>query len=52
MRLEIELTGRAAHSARAWMGHNAIHAAGPLLQLSPSTARSRWRSTGWSTARG
>jgi succinyl-diaminopimelate desuccinylase len=32
MRAEIELTGRAAHSARAWMGHNAIHDAGPVLQ--------------------
>jgi succinyl-diaminopimelate desuccinylase len=32
MRLVCELTGVAAHSARAWMGHNAIHDAGALLQ--------------------
>jgi succinyl-diaminopimelate desuccinylase len=32
LRAEIELTGRAAHSARAWMGHNAIHDAGAVLQ--------------------
>jgi succinyl-diaminopimelate desuccinylase len=32
LRAEIELTGRAAHSARGWMGHNAIHDAGPVLQ--------------------
>ncbi len=32
MRVEVELTGVAAHSARAWMGHNAIHDAGGLLQ--------------------
>ena len=29
---EVELTGVAAHSARAWMGHNAIHDAGGVLQ--------------------
>ena len=28
MRLMVDLTGVAAHSARAWMGHNAIHDAG------------------------
>ena len=28
MRLEVELSGVAAHSARSWMGHNAIHDAG------------------------
>lgn len=33
MRLEVDLDGVAAHSARAWMGHNAIHDAGLLLQL-------------------
>ena len=33
MRVEVDLTGKAAHSARAWMGHNAIHDVGPLLQL-------------------
>jgi succinyl-diaminopimelate desuccinylase len=32
MSLEVGLTGVAAHSARAWMGHNAIHDAGEVLQ--------------------
>jgi succinyl-diaminopimelate desuccinylase len=31
MRLEIVLTGTRAHSARAWMGDNAIHAAADVL---------------------
>jgi succinyl-diaminopimelate desuccinylase len=33
MRALVELTGVAAHSARSWMGRNAIHQAGPVLQL-------------------
>jgi len=32
MRLLVELTGVAAHSARSWKGHNAIHDAGAVLQ--------------------
>jgi succinyl-diaminopimelate desuccinylase len=32
MRINVELTGVAAHSARSWMGHNAIHDAGGVLQ--------------------
>jgi succinyl-diaminopimelate desuccinylase len=32
MQLQAELQGLAAHSARSWMGHNAIHDAGGLLQ--------------------
>jgi succinyl-diaminopimelate desuccinylase len=33
MRAEIMLTGRRAHSARSWLGVNAIHLAAPVLQL-------------------
>ena len=32
LRVAVDLTGTAAHSARWWMGSNAIHAAGPVLQ--------------------
>ncbi|MVA76203.1 succinyl-diaminopimelate desuccinylase [Auraticoccus sp. F435] len=32
LRTRIELSGTAAHSARAWMGHNAIHDAADVLQ--------------------
>ena len=32
MQLQVELSGVAAHSARSWMGHNAIHDAGGVLQ--------------------
>jgi len=32
VRVEITLSGTRAHSARAWLGHNAIHAAAPVLQ--------------------
>lgn len=31
MRVDVTMTGRRAHSARAWMGHNAIHGLAPLL---------------------
>jgi succinyl-diaminopimelate desuccinylase len=33
MQLHLELPGVAAHSARSWMGQNAIHDAGDVLQL-------------------
>lgn len=32
IRAEIELTGTAAHAARSWRGHNAIHDAGEVLR--------------------
>lgn len=32
LRVEVRTSGKRAHSARAWMGSNAIHAAGPVLQ--------------------
>lgn len=32
LRADVRVTGRRAHSARAWMGSNAIHAAAPILQ--------------------
>ncbi|MCE0534961.1 succinyl-diaminopimelate desuccinylase [Kineosporia rhizophila] len=33
MRIEVETTGTAAHSARSWMGSNAIHKAGAVLEV-------------------
>ncbi|HEY5822488.1 MAG TPA: succinyl-diaminopimelate desuccinylase [Propionibacteriaceae bacterium] len=33
MRLMVDLTGVAAHAARSWRGHNAIHDAGAVLRL-------------------
>ncbi|HEY1643790.1 MAG TPA: succinyl-diaminopimelate desuccinylase [Streptosporangiaceae bacterium] len=33
MRAEIALAGERAHSARSWMGRNAIHDAGPVLEI-------------------
>ncbi|PWJ56178.1 succinyldiaminopimelate desuccinylase [Quadrisphaera granulorum] len=41
LRAEIRLTGRAAHSARSWVGVNAIHLAAPVLsRLAAYEARS------------
>jgi succinyl-diaminopimelate desuccinylase len=40
MRVELRLTGRRAHTARAWMGDNAVHAlAEPLRRLTEYTPR-------------
>jgi succinyl-diaminopimelate desuccinylase len=40
MRAEVKAVGRRAHSARSWLGVNAIHAAAPvLLRLSEYAAR-------------
>jgi len=40
LRAEITTRGRRAHSARAWLGENAVHAAGPVLdRLRRYTAR-------------
>ena len=33
LRFEIDLTGRAAHSARSWLGRNAIHDAADVLAI-------------------
>ena len=33
LRVRVTLPGRRAHSARGWLGDNAIHAAGPLLTV-------------------
>lgn len=32
MRIEVRTTGRRAHTARGWMGSNAIHSAGDILE--------------------
>lgn len=32
LRVRVDLAGRRAHSARSWLGDNAIHAAAPVLQ--------------------
>ena len=52
MRADVVLRGHRAHSARSWLGSNAVHAAGEVLRRLESYEPSRWRSTAWSTARG
>lgn len=37
LRFEVVLAGKRAHTARPWMGHNAVHRLGPLL-----TALAEW----------
>ena len=52
LRAEVDRPGWRAHSARSWMGDNAIHDAGAVLRrLDGVRRRARSRSTGWSTAR-
>ena len=48
LRAEVRLAGVAAHSARAWMGRNAIHAAGEVLRRleAYTPARGRGRRAG------
>ncbi|MFC0037719.1 succinyl-diaminopimelate desuccinylase [Actinomadura rayongensis] len=41
MRVEVAATGARAHSARAWMGSNAIHAAGGILDVLRAYSPSR-----------
>ena len=41
MRLEVELVGRRAHTARPWMGANAVHRLGKLLALVDSIPERR-----------
>ncbi|HEX9034069.1 MAG TPA: succinyl-diaminopimelate desuccinylase [Streptosporangiaceae bacterium] len=33
LRAEVRARGKRAHSARSWMGHNAIHEAAPILRI-------------------
>lgn len=33
LRVEVTMSGKRAHSARSWLGVNAIHAAGPVLDV-------------------
>ena len=51
MRAEVRTFGKRAHSARAWMGDNAIHGWPVCWSGCVRTSRAGSTSTGWSTAR-
>ena len=51
MRAEVTATGRRAHSARSWMGRNAIHEAGGILDVLRRYEPREPRSTASATTR-
>ena len=52
LRAEVRTAGRRAHSARSWLGSNAIHAAGEVLdRLAGVRARASPTSTACATTR-
>ena len=50
-RFEATTIGEAAHSARAWMGSNAIHAAAPILARLAAYEPQTVTLTAWTTAK-
>jgi succinyl-diaminopimelate desuccinylase len=51
MRIEIALSGIKAHSARPWMGSNAIHKIGGVLNVLNGYIQRRLRLMGWFSER-